>query len=42
VPFGQDDSVKKPKSLVADVSKIEETLLAALNGKQVQPILLRS
>ena len=42
VPFGQDDSVKKPKSLVADVSKIEETLLAALDGKQVQPVLLRS
>lgn len=39
VPFGQDDPVKKPKSLVADMTKIQETLLAALDGKQVQPIV---
>ena len=39
VPFGQDDPVKKPKSLVADVTRIQDTLLAALDGKQVQPIV---
>ena len=39
VPFGQDDPAKKPKSLVADMTKIQETLLAALDGKQVQPIV---
>ena len=40
VPFGQDDPVKKPTSLVADFSKIPATLAAALEGRQLQPILL--
>ena len=40
VPFRQDDPEKKPCSLVADLSRLEETLLAALDGKQVQPLLL--
>ena len=39
VPFGQDDAMKKPDSLVADMSMIEETLLNALEGKQIQPLL---
>lgn len=39
VPFGQDDPLKKPTSLVADFSKIRETLALALEGKQIQPIL---
>ena len=41
VPFGQDDPVKKPCSLVADFSKISETVDAALQGMQIQPLLLR-
>ena len=41
VPFGQDDCIKKPNSMIADVSKIQETLLAALDGKQVQPVILK-
>lgn len=41
VPFGQDDPMKKPKSLIADYSKIEETIEFALRGEQVQPLLLR-
>ena len=41
VPFGQDDAMKKPTSLVADFSMIPLTLEAALEGRQVQPILLR-
>ena len=41
VPFNQDDPVKKPKSLVADVTKIQETLLAAMDGKQVQPVIYK-
>ena len=41
VPFGQDDPVKKPASLVADMSQIPETVEAALERKQIQPILLR-
>ena len=41
VPFGQDDPLKKPASMVADFKKIPQTLLQALEGKQIQPILLR-
>ena len=39
VPFGQDDYIKKPKSIVAHFDKIPETIYEALNGKQIQPIL---
>lgn len=41
VPFGQDDAVHKPCSLVADFSKIPQTIDAALHGEQVQPLLLK-
>ena len=41
VPFGQDDAGKKPCSLVADFSQIVPTIEAALEGRQIQPILLR-
>jgi dipicolinate synthase subunit B len=40
VPFGQDNPVGKPTSLVADFSKIGATLEAALKGKQLQPLLI--
>ena len=40
VPFGQDDPQKKPTSMVADFSQIPQALEAALEGRQVQPILL--
>jgi len=40
VPFRQDDSVKKPFSLMADFSLVNETIALALEGKQIQPILL--
>lgn len=40
VPFGQDDAVKKPTSIVADFTKIPQTLEAALAQQQIQPILL--
>ena len=40
VPFGQDDPVKKPTSIVADFSKIPETVDAALKGIQIQPLLI--
>ncbi len=39
VPFGQDDPVQKPNSLVAKMDKIMEACEAALNGEQLQPIL---
>lgn len=41
VPFGQDDPLGKPTSLVADFSQIENTLFNAWEGRQIQPILLR-
>ena len=42
VPFGQDDYIQKPRSLVADFEKIPEALAAALAGAQLQPLLLGS
>lgn len=40
VPFGQDDPNNKPTSIVADFGKIPQALEAALEGRQLQPILL--
>lgn len=40
VPFGQDDSENKPTSMVADFKKIPPALVQALEGRQIQPILL--
>ena len=40
VPFGQDSPEKKPTSMVADFQKIPDTLAWALEGKQIQPIIL--
>lgn len=40
VPFGQDDPIGKPTSLVADFSKIQESLTQSAKGNQLQPILL--
>jgi dipicolinate synthase subunit B len=39
VPFRQDDPINKPRSLQADFSLLDETLTAAINGKQFQPII---
>ena len=39
VPFGQDDFENKPNSLVADMSLISEASSAALDLRQLQPIL---
>ena len=40
VPLRQDAPVAKPRSLVADMERIPETVGAALEGRQLQPILL--
>lgn len=40
VPFGQDDPENKPNSLVARMDLIMETCEAALNNKQLQPVLI--
>jgi len=40
VPFGQDDPFKKSNSLVAKYDMIIPTIQAALEGKQIQPLLV--
>ncbi len=40
VPMSQDDPVNKPNSMVADFSKIGETITSALSGVQIQPLFL--
>jgi len=40
VPFRQDDPENKPTSMVADFIRIPETVATALDGRQLQPILL--
>ena len=39
VPFGQDDPLKKPTSLAAELSLTGAALAAALEGRQLQPML---
>lgn len=39
VPFGQDDYIKKPNSLVAHFDLVIPTIEEALKGKQIQPLL---
>ena len=41
VPFAQDDPVHKPQSLKSDLALVPETLAAALEGRQIQPVLLQ-
>jgi len=40
VPFGQDNPEEKPTSCVADFSLLTDTVVAALEGRQLQPVLL--
>lgn len=39
VPFRQDDSIKKPNSMIADFEKIPDTIALSRVGKQIQPII---
>ena len=38
VPMSQDDAENKPNSLVADFTRISDTMAAAMNGIQLQPL----
>lgn len=40
VPFGQDDPLKKPTSLIADFVRIPQAMEGAMAGQQIQPMLL--
>ena len=39
VPYGQDDYVKKPNSMTAHVEQLQDTIVAALHGQQLQPVI---
>jgi len=39
VPFGQDAPSAKPNSLVANVDLLGEAMQAALEGRQIQPVI---
>lgn len=40
IPFGQDDPVKKPNSIVARMDALVDTVEAAIQGRQFQPVLI--
>lgn len=40
VPFGQDDPQGKPSSMISDLTFLEEAVGAALEGRQLQPVIL--
>ncbi|MGP7817454.1 dipicolinate synthase subunit B [Niallia sp. 01092] len=40
IPFGQDDPIKKPNSMVARMSMLSETIEYALDSKQIQPVII--
>lgn len=40
IPFGQDDPYKKPNSLISDFTLIVEAAAAAIEKKQIQPLLI--
>ena len=39
VPYGQDDAAAKPASCVADFAQIPAAVQAALEGRQIQPVI---
>lgn len=39
VPFYQDDPTNKPRSLASDYALLEDSILRAAEGRQIQPIL---
>lgn len=40
IPYGQDDPIKKPNSMVARMTSLLETVEAAMLGRQLQPVLV--
>jgi dipicolinate synthase subunit B len=41
VPYRQDAPEEKPNSIVADFSRTEDAIIYALQGRQIQPLLLQ-
>ncbi|GMB08406.1 dipicolinate synthase subunit B [Thermolongibacillus altinsuensis] len=42
IPFGQDAPFTKPNSMVAKMSLLKETVEAALEGRQLQPVIIET
>lgn len=42
VPFGQDDYLLKPSSMTANLSLVIDTIELALEGKQIQPMIIEN
>jgi dipicolinate synthase subunit B len=40
IPFGQDAPQTKPNSMVAKMSLLRDTVIAALEGRQLQPVII--
>ena len=40
IPYGQDNPYTKPNSLVANMDLLVDTVVAALEGRQYQPVLI--
>jgi dipicolinate synthase subunit B len=40
IPYGQDDPIKKPNSMVARMPLLMQTVEAAIEGRQIQPVLV--
>ncbi|MFB4167443.1 dipicolinate synthase subunit B [Virgibacillus sp. JSM 102003] len=40
IPYGQDDPIKKPNSLVADMGYLLDTVEHAMQYKQLQPVII--
>jgi dipicolinate synthase subunit B len=40
IPFGQDAPQTKPNSMVARMSLLRDTVIAALEGRQLQPVII--
>lgn len=40
VPFGQDNPITKPRSIVFDSDRVIKTIVYALEGEQISPILV--
>ncbi len=41
IPFEQDNCIAKPNSLVAKMELVIPTILSALEGNQIQPVLTK-
>ena len=40
IPYGQDDAKNKPTSMVCDFTQTLKTVEAALEGRQIQPVII--